>query len=63
MRRARLVLVSTLIGVGSLLPQLGSAPAKASTCQANVPGGDDVCRVVMAVEGFVCRTINKPCLM
>jgi hypothetical protein len=63
MRRVRLVVVSAMVGVGSLLPQLAGAPAKAHTCQANVPGGEVVCAAVLAVEGAVCRAVNKPCLM
>jgi hypothetical protein len=62
MRRVRLLVVSVVIGAGSLLPQLGT-PAKASTCQINAPAGDAVCDVVNSVTRLVCSTVNKPCIM
>jgi len=60
----RRMLVATTLAVASVVPAavaLTASPAAANTCTSNLPGGDEACRVILGVEGAVCRHINKPC--
>lgn len=56
MKKLKLGLVAAAVGAASLLP---AAPAKASTCQSNLPGGEVVCAVYFTVAYVECKYLGK----
>jgi len=55
-RRIRVLIVAAVVGAAGLL---GALPARAMTCQTNLPDNGLVCKVVLTVVSPVCR--KYPC--
>ena len=49
-------LAAAAVAAATLLP---AAPAKASTCQSNLPGGEVICTVYFTVAYVECKFLGK----
>lgn len=59
-----MLVVSGVLAASTIVPAAsGLGQAKAWTCQADVPGGEAACQVIMTGVGAVCKALKKPCLM
>lgn len=56
MRKLKLGVVTAAVAAASLLP---AAPAKASTCQSELPGGEVVCAAYFTVGYLQCKYLGK----
>lgn len=56
MKKIKMGLVTAAVAAASLLPV---APAKASTCQSNLPGGEVVCAVYFTAAYVECKVLGK----
>lgn len=56
MRKIRMMAVAGAVAAATLLP---AAPAKAGTCQADLPGGEVVCAAYFTVGYVECKVLGK----
>jgi hypothetical protein len=56
MKKIKIGLAAVAVATASLLP---AAPAKASTCQSNLPGGELVCAVYFTAAYVECKYLGK----
>lgn len=56
MKRIKIGLAAAAVAAATLLP---AAPAKASTCQSNLPGGEVVCAVYFTAGYLECKYLGK----
>lgn len=56
MRKIKIGLAACAVAAASLVP---AAPAKAGTCQTDLPGGEVVCAVYFTVGYLECKVLGK----
>lgn len=56
MKKIRMMAVAGAVAAATLLP---AAPAKAGTCQTELPGGEVVCAAYFAVGYVECKVLGK----
>ena len=56
MRKIKIGIAAVAVAAASLLP---AAPAKASTCTSDLPGGEAVCAVYFTVGYLQCKYLPK----
>lgn len=55
-KRIKLGLAAAAVAAATLLP---AAPAKAGTCQSDLPGGEAVCTVYFTAGYLQCKYLGK----
>lgn len=56
MKKIKLGLAAAAVAAATLIP---AAPAKAGTCQADLPGGELVCAAYFTVGYVECKVLGK----
>jgi hypothetical protein len=56
MKRMKMALVVAAVAATTMLP---AAPAKAGTCQSDLPGGEAICTVYFTVGYLQCKYLGK----